>query len=857
MSEKFNITGMTCSACSARVEKAMYKLEGMGKFSVNLLTNSMVADFDTSKVTSQDIILTIEKAGYGASLVNPQTAQTTQARETLESHENFTLRLWVSFTFLVPLMYVSMGHMMGLPLPSFLEGHHNAVGFAFTQFLLTLPICYINRHYFFKGFHGLVKGNPNMDSLIAIGSSSAMIYGIFAIFRIGYALGVGDMDLVAQYHMDLYFESCATILSLITLGKYFESKSKGKTSEALSKLKEIAPTTAYVEVDGEEQEKDCQDLQVGDIVLVKPGSRIPVDGEVIFGSSAVDQSAITGESIPIQVNVGDKVISATLNKQGFLKICSTKVGNDTLFADIVRLVEEASSSKAPIAKLADKISGIFVPIVISLSLVTGGVWLALGYSFEFALSFAITVLVISCPCALGLATPVAIMVGTGKGAEHGILIKSGEALETAHHVDTVILDKTGTITEGKPQVTDILIFHDTREALCTVAYSLEKQSEHPLGEAICQYCTQEGIVSQPLTEFQAVLGRGVRGTMDNSQYLGGNEAFMTENAVDCSLYKEEIDALAEEGKAPLLFARDSILLGVIGVADPVKSGSGEAIAQLKSMGLQVYMVTGDNQKTAEAIGSTLALDGVVAQVLPQDKERIVQDYQAQGKKVVMVGDGINDAPALIRADVGIAMAQGTDIAMESGDIVLMSGDLNAVVTAISLSKKVISNIKQNLFWAFFYNALGIPLAMGVFYLPFGWRLTPMFAAFAMSFSSLFVVSNALRIQRFQPMTKGIKTTGQGEESGKLEVGKVISKEIQEVNVIESGKKKMITLTIEGMMCGHCVNHVTKALTGVEGICNVAVDLDSKKATMEGDSSLVTEVTSAVVDAGYEVISCDS
>ncbi|MFI3249697.1 MAG: heavy metal translocating P-type ATPase [Eubacteriales bacterium] len=841
MTQKFNLTGMSCSACSARIEKSVGKLAGIDHLSVNLLTNSMSVTYQEGDLSVNDIISAVEKSGYGASIQENTTQKEVQNQPPPkhEDSESFSLRLQISFACLIPLMYLSMGHMIGVPLPSFLMGLENAVGFAFSQFFLTLPICYVNRHYFIKGFSALAHRSANMDSLIAIGSSAALIYGIFAIYRIGYGLGISDMALVERYHMDLYFESCATILSLITLGKFFEEKSKGKTSEALRKLMDLAPKIAIVEVNGAQVEKPCDALQVGDIVLVKPGAAIPVDGVILSGNTFVDQSAITGESIPVEKNVGDTVIGTTINQNGFLKVESTKVGSDTMFSKIVALVEEASSTKAPIAKLADQISGIFVPVVIGISLLTALVWLCMGFPFEDSLSFAITVLVISCPCALGLATPVAIMVGTGKGAEYGILVKSGEALETAHKVDTIILDKTGTITQGKPQVIDILPFYGTEKDLLQVAISLEKQSEHPLGLAIYEYGLSQSIEELELTDFSAILGRGVTGMMDGVPYFGGNEALMKEFSVDISPYQSRIDTLAEEGKAPLLFAKGGVLLGVIAVADKIKDGSAEAIKKLRYLGLDVLMVTGDNKKTAQYMGKNLDLTEIIAEVLPQEKESIVRKYQEQGKKVAMVGDGINDAPALIRADVGISMANGTDIAMESGDMILMHGDLNSVVTAISLSKKVIANIKQNLFWAFFYNCLGIPLAAGLFYLPFGMKLTPMFGAVAMSFSSLFVVSNALRLRNFK---------GENGKSNNQNPPETIQKNI------EKELPKMITLNIEGMMCAHCVNHVNKALSAVEGASNISVDLEGKKACIEGDGALLESLKTAVTEAGYEVVS---
>ncbi|MFI3231316.1 MAG: heavy metal translocating P-type ATPase [bacterium] len=853
MQYKFNITGMTCSACSSRVDKAVNTLSGIETLNVNLLTNSMQVSFDEEKLSCEDIIKAVKDVGYGASLVNSNTKTSINTNSTsdiiTDEFNDFILRLKVSFLFLVPLMYISMGHMMGMPLPAFLKGHSNAIAFSFSQFLLTIPICYVNRSYFFNGFKALFKKNPNMDSLIAIGSTASLFYGIFAIYRIGYGLGNSDMELISRYHMDLYFESCATILSLITLGKFFEAKSKGKTSEALKKLIDLAPKTALVEINGEVLEKDCSEIIVGDIVIIKPGTSVPIDGEIIFGSTFIDQSAITGESIPVEKNIGDKVIGATINKNGFIKVRASKVSSETIFSQIVELVENASSSKAPIAKLADKISGIFVPIVITISILTGIVWLLMGYTFEMSLSFAITVLVISCPCALGLATPVAIMVGTGKGAENGILIKSGEALETAHNLNTIILDKTGTITKGQPQVTDIIVLDSSvnNTRLLEIASSLEKQSEHPLGRAIYDYSKSQNIEELEINNFRAVLGRGVMGVCDNVLYMGGNEALLKENFKDFlsnanyKAYKNKIDELASQGKAPLIFASEDKLLGIIAVADEIKEGSKQAILDLKNLGLEVLMVTGDNKKTANFIAKELLLDDVIAEVLPQDKELIVKKYQEQGKKVAMVGDGINDAPALISANVGISMANGTDIAIESGDIILMNDDLNSVVTSIRLSKRVIKNIKQNLFWAFFYNCLGIPLACGIFYLPFGIKLTPMFGAFAMSISSIFVVLNALRLKDFK---------------SNITLSNNNSDDINN-NIIIKENDKMINLNIEGMMCMHCVNHVKKALLEVNEISEVEVDLDKKQAVVNGDinnNTLLDNLKIAIEEAGYKLVS---
>lgn len=757
MKQKFNVKGMTCSACSASVEKNIKKLEGAKDVNVNLITNSMTVEYDETILDNNEIIKTVEKVGYGASLykdadkVDKEKGREQEESDTAKTQENeLKYRVIVSFVFLIPLFYIAMGPMVNLPIPSFLTGQENAINFAFTQLLLTLPIVYINRKYYSVGFKTLFRANPNMDSLIALGSGAALVYGIFAIYRIGYGLGHGDMDLVMQYSHDLYFESAGMILALITMGKYLEARSKGRTSEAISKMIDLAPKIATVIRDGNEVEVPVEDVVVDDILVVRPGQNIPVDGLIIEGSASIDQSALTGESIPVEKNIGDKVIAATTNKTGYFKFKATQVGEDTTFAQIIELVEEASSSKAPISKLADKISGIFVPVVIIIAIVATITWLILGYPFEFAMSIGIAVLVISCPCALGLATPVAIMVGTGKGASHGILIKSAEALETLHSVSSVVLDKTGTITEGQPKVTDIIVFNDTSEKeFLRIAASIEKPSEHPLAEAIISKAKEENIDTTEVDSFKAVSGRGIEATIDGIDYKAGNFAYMEENDVDVEEHIKMADKFADEGKTPLFFAENKKLVGVVAVADVVKPTSKTAIKQLKNMGIHVVMLTGDNTRTANAIQKQLDLDHVVADVLPQDKEREIRRLQESGSKVAMIGDGINDAPALVRADVGVAIGAGTDVAIESADIVLMNSNLQDAVIAIELSKATIKNIKQNLFWAFFYNTLGIPLAAGVLYAPFALTLNPMFAAAAMSLSSVFVVTNALRLRFFK------------------------------------------------------------------------------------------------------------
>lgn len=860
MKEKFDVTGMTCSACSSRVEKCVSKLSGIVNVTVNLLTNSMQVEYDEGVLTERQIIDAVVKAGYGASPRQEyaaggitQTAGAAAARgenPAEKEMKNMKMRLIVSFVFLVPLMYVSMGHMVGLPLPSFLEGMENGVSFAFTQLLLCLPVIFVNRKYYTKGFQTLFHLAPNMDSLIAIGSCASLAYGIFAIYRMSYGLGHMDMELVHRYYHDLYFESAATILALITVGKYLEARSKGKTSEAITRLMDLAPKTATVERNGRETEIPVEQVQAGDIVVVRPGSSIPVDGFIIEGSTSVDEAAITGESIPVMKQVNDTVIAATMNKSGFIRFKATRVGNDTTFSQIIRLVEEASSSKAPIAKTADRIAGVFVPAVISIAIVTAVVWLLVGASFEFSLSCAISVLVISCPCALGLATPVAIMVGTGKGAENGILIKSGEALELAHSVQSVVLDKTGTITEGRPVVTDAES-HLTKKRFLEIAAGLEEKSEHPLAEAIMEYTRQQKIFPASVEEFSTLPGRGVKGKIRGNWYFAGNRRMMEEQGISLGHYGDRLDALADEGKTPMLFADEREVLGILSVADVVKPTSREAVRQLKDNGIQVVMLTGDNKRTAEAIRRQLDIDTVIAEVLPQDKEREIVSLQSQGRIVAMVGDGVNDAPALARADVGLAIGAGTDVAIESADIVLMKNDLLDAVTAIRLSRAVIRNIRQNLFWAFFYNSLGIPVAAGVFYHAFGLKLNPMIAAAAMSMSSVFVVTNALRLKKFRVSESNAGDRGQEPRQT------VVKEAMLQGNEIESQEKKeettMITMKINGMMCPHCQATVKKALEAFPGV-SADVNLEDKAAYITAGDVDVEALKKAVTDAGYEVVS---
>ena len=880
MKERFDVTGMTCSACSSHVEKSVGKLTGVENVSVNLLTNSMQVEFDENKLDTAGIIKAVEDAGYGAAVKDEHAKSGTKTSGQSDSQENSGLsaveqnvknmkkRLIVSLIFWIPLMYVSMGHMiyqwLNIPMPpftmNFLHGNENAITYAFTQFLLLLPILIANHKYFKNGFKTLWHRSPNMDSLIAIGAGAAILYGIFAIYRIGYAMGHGDMMVVHQYAHDLYFESAGTILTLITIGKYLETKSKGKTSEAITKLLNLAPKTVTVVRDGVEQVVDAADVGKGEIFLVKPGESVAVDGIVLEGKSSFDESAITGESIPVPKQEGDAIVSASMNKSGLIRAKATKVGEDTTIAQIIRLVEEASSSKAPIAKMADKIAGVFVPTVITIALITGIIWLISGATFEFAMSTAIAVLVISCPCALGLATPVAIMVGTGKGAENGILIKSGDALETAHQIDTVVLDKTGTITQGKPVVTDIICAagkNADKTQLLQIAGSLEKGSEHPLAEAIVNYCETNSIALEKVTDFNALFGKGIEGTVSGTHYFAGNEKMMEEKGISLSAeQKNQIRELAKQGRTPLLFADEKQFLGIVAVADVVKPTSKEAVQKFRDYGIHVIMLTGDNEVTAQAIKEQVGIDEVIAGVLPTQKEEKISALKQAGHKVAMIGDGVNDAPALASADVGIAIGAGTDVAIESADIVLMKNDLLDAVGAVKLSKAVIRNIKENLFWAFFYNSIGIPLAAGVLYPLFQIKLNPMFGAAAMSLSSVCVVSNALRL-RWVKLHDAKKTQSEPHQDvaastiADINQHNALDNNIKSTNNDKGESTMTTTISIEGMMCAHCQAHVEKALKEVAGVTEVTVSLENKNAVVTGDAS-VEALKQAVVDAGYEV-----
>ncbi len=881
MKQKFNISGMTCSACSAHVEHSVNKLEGVTNVNVSLLTNSMTVEYDPDKTTVQAIVDAVKHGGYGASPIT-EGAQSVAAAQISQPQPQNTVglcRLLVSIVFCVVLMYVAMGPMWNLPLPSFLSGHKNAVSFALVQLLLCLPVWYVNRNYFIVGFKRLFQGAPNMDSLIAVGSVASALYGIAVTFLISYNLGMWAtatnpteaeyyMNVIAGFHHDLYFESSAMILALVDLGKYFEGRSKVRTGDALNKLRRLAPQKALVYVNDKETEVDSAQVKAGDLVIVKAGMSFPADGVVEFGSCFADESAITGESLPQERLVGANVVGGTVNVSGYVRVRVTQAGDDSTLSKIIALVEEASSTKAPIQRLADKISSVFVPVVMGISLVSFVVWLCVGAGVGTALKFAVSVLVISCPCALGLATPVAIMVATGKGAENGILIKNGEVLENISHIKYVALDKTGTVTVGKPQVKAYYSIMSEQEFFGIVG-GIEKQSEHPLGKAVVDYATDKNVEFVEPTSFSTVPGKGVVATVDGSVYAVGNKALMSEQGVADTEYIDKVDEYSHKAMSCLVVARDGKFVGIIGVGDEIKATSREAIALLKREGLTPILITGDNAISAKAVCDEVGIDRFVAEVLPQQKEQKVAELMTKGM-TAMVGDGINDAPALARADIGFAVANGSDIAVESAEVVLVKNDLRDVATAVMLSRKTVRNIKQNLFWAFFYNSLGIPVAAGALYAWLNLSLNPMIAAAAMSLSSLFVVTNALRLNFFKAprLTESElgalttinnvevdEATNDGENS--VDVCPVVTNKDYNKNDDMSQKKdndmKNFVLNVEGMMCGHCVMHVTKALQNVDGVTSVQVSLENKTATVVGNVTS-EQLKSAVEQAGYSVTS---
>lgn len=835
MKLKFTVTGMTCAACSARVEKVTRQVTGVRQADVNLLAGTMQVEADGHE-TAQRIIQAVEKAGYRAAL----DGEKSEKKENPESQEEKWMRMRIlgSAVCLIVLMYFTMGHMIGLPAPGWYHGTENAMVAALLQFFLTLPPVYLNRVYYTRGLKALWNRGPNMDSLIAVGSLAALVYGTAALFRMAWGMGHGDWELVQRYSENLYFESAAMILTLITLGKYLEARAKGRTGDAVRALMDLRPQTAVVRRDGTEQEIPVEQVQVGDVVIVRSGGSIPVDGTVLEGRGAVDQSALTGESVPVDKGPGDTVAAATINTEGYLEFRAEKVGQDTTLAQVIRLVEEAGGSKAPIARLADKIAGIFVPVVMTIAAVTFLVWMLLGQSLEFSLTCAISVLVISCPCALGLATPVAIMVGTGRGAQMGVLFKNAEALENLHHVDTIVLDKTGTLTTGKPEVTDVFPGSVSTDVLLQTAAALESRSEHPFAKAILRQ--MEGKPFPEAMDFKTLPGKGVTGVIQGTRYYGGNSRLMAEHGISVPDYP----GLAQQGKTPLHFGDvNGTYLGTIAAADVLKPDSRTAVSALLESKLDVVMLTGDNASTAKAIADDAGIAHVISDVLPGDKAGAVRQLQAKGRKVLMVGDGINDAPALVTADVGMAIGAGTDIAMESADIVLMSQSLTAVSSAVALSKATIRNIRENLFWAFFYNCLGIPIAAGVLYPAFGLQLSPMLGAAAMSMSSVFVVSNALRLRWFQ--SKGHKAKEQEAACGCSQACPVDKNQNQEETNMET------VIRVNGMMCGHCKAAVEKACKAVPGTQDAVVSLEEKTVTVTG-SAPVADLKKAIIDAGYEV-----
>lgn len=847
--KKYFITGMTCASCSSRVERALTKLDGMKECSVNLLKNTALCTFDENKISDDDIKKAVVDAGYGIIMEEKKkeganAERTSQAAKREE--EGMKKRLVYSFIFTIPLFYISMGHMMNWPFLSFFRLKENSMVFALTLFLLSLPVLIINRKFFISGFKALKNKSPNMDSLIALGSGASMVYGIYALYKIAFFLGQGDLENAHNFSMDLYFESATMILTLITLGKYFESRAKGKTSKALERLVDLKPKSAVIKTESGEMEIKADEIKAGDIAVLRTGSAVPADGVIIKGEIAVDESQLTGESIPVDKKEGERVTGASLIASGYAEMRVEKTGEDTALSRIIALVDEATASKAPIAKMADKVSAVFVPAVIIISLISLVSWLLSGSSLEFSLSFAVSVLVISCPCALGLATPTAIMVATGRAARSGILIKNAESLEALHSVDTVLLDKTGTITNGRPELRKIIRAKEIDEdTLLEYAYSAEKNSEHPLAMAVARYASARGIALLPSSSFAQSAGSGVSAIVNNKKVEIGNRRMLER----LGLYKKKIkdieESLSSDALTPLFVLIDGTLFGILGLSDEIKSSSVSAIERLKKDNLTTVMITGDNARTAEVIGKRAKVDRIISEVLPDEKEAEVRRLLEQGKKTLMVGDGINDSPALARSTVGAAIGRGTDVAIESADIVLMKSDLSDVANAIELSRATMRNIKENLFWALFYNALCIPVAAGVLYPAFGIKLSPMIAAFAMSFSSVFVVTNALRLRFF-------KTENTADSACQLaDTGYAESVEMDIMEKREGDCMKA-ELLIEGMMCMHCVKHVDEALRKCSGVESVEVSLEDKKAVVSGSELKKSELVEAVENAGYEV-----
>ncbi|MBU4541678.1 MAG: cadmium-translocating P-type ATPase [Firmicutes bacterium] len=851
---QFNISGMTCTACASAIERKVGQIDGVTSAVINFANEKLIVQHDPAMVSVPLIISTVTALGYGATLADSDS--TSAAIVNKNQHrkpdyqsqiEEVKFRLIGSLIFTLPLFYIAMGPMIGLPIPAFLAGEKNLLINALTQMLLTLPVMFLCRHFYINGFKALAKRIPNMDSLVAIGTSAAFVYGLVVLFILAYGFSYNDMDLIHHYAHELYFESATVILVLITLGKFLETKAKGKTSQAIEKLIALVPENARVLRDDSEVEIHIDEVRIDDIVIIRPGERIPVDGVIMNGHSSVDESLLTGESLPVEKTIGANVISGSMNKTGSFEFRATKIGQDTTLSKIIELVEEAQSSKAPIARIADQISRYFVPAVMAISLLTFISWMLLGSGISFALSAAITVLVISCPCALGLATPTAIMVGTGKGAEKGILFKNGPALEILGKSNTVVFDKTGTLTIGSPSITDIILYDSAidQDELLAITASLEKKSEHPLSEAIVNKATELNLPLSDVSHFDSLSGLGIKGQIADKNILVGNIKLMEQNHISVEPIMNDYLRLSDLGKTPLLIGWDHAIRGMIGVADTIKENSSLAVSQLKAMGIQVYMLTGDNERTAQAIGNMVNIEHVVANVLPHEKSSMIKKLQSQGHQVIMVGDGINDAPALAQSDVGIAIGNGTDIAIESADVILMQSDLMNIVSAIQLSKATLRNIKQNLFWAFIYNVIGIPLAAGVLFIPFGLKLNPMFAAGAMSLSSVSVVLNALSLKTFKTKFMPIS---------KLENKQTTSMAtLPEVNNIETkeGKEMKILLKVNDMSCQHCVKRVEGVLNGFEGIRDVSVSLDQGQASFTGSENVdLSAVTAALTEAGY-------
>ena len=829
---KFQVTGMTCAACSARVEKVTREIDGVKNAYVNLLAGTMQVEVESDQCVEL-ILNAVMNAGYGINVPGSNNAKESDIQNDIANVlKQMKERIIISACFLLVLMYFTMGHMFHFPMPAWYMGQENAVVAALLQFLLTIPPVYLNRSYYPRGFKTLLHKAPNMDTLIAVGSGAALLYGIFALFAMAYAMGHNQWDVVSRYSKNLYFESAAMILTLITIGKFLETRAKGRTGDAIRQLMDLSPKNAIVRRDGVNVTIPVEDVRVGDVVIIHSGSSIPVDGIVLSGRAAVDQSTLTGESVPVEKQVGDAVSAATICTEGYLEICADKVGEDTALSQIIKLVEEAGGSKAPIARLADKIAGIFVPIVMTISALCFAVWMLAGQNFEFALTNAISVLVISCPCALGLATPVAIMVGTGRGAKMGVLFKNAEALENLHHVDTVVLDKTGTLTTGKPQVTDVIAAGVSYDILMKIAISLENKSEHPFAKAILSHGND--IAAYDISDFMTLPGQGVSGIIDGKKYYGGNFKLMQELGINVPAYPE----LTSTGKTPLYFAcENGTYLGVIAAADVLKQDSADAIKTLRTLNLDVVMLTGDNENTAKAVADLAGIERIIADVMPTQKADVIEKIREEGRKVLMVGDGINDAPALAIADVGMAIGNGTDIAMESADIVLMNHSLVSVANAIALSKATIKNIRQNLFWAFFYNLLGIPIAAGVLYPAFGILLSPMIGAAAMSLSSFFVVTNALRLRLLKPLK---------------EIANVNQESVQNPINIKEEKAMETIIKVNGMMCPHCKARVESVCKSIAGTTDAVVDLQKKEVAIIGTPDF-TVLKQAIIDAGYEVV----